>query len=514
MTRIETWDNPELNLELFFCTEVLDLDSLHYGYWEQEEKLDLNSIRQAQQRYTDTLLEMVPEDVHSILDIGCGIGDNAKALAAHGYEVTCISPDHIHAAYFKDVKTENIHFINTSIENFSSQQTYDLVLMSESQGYFAMDMGFSQSVRYLRPGGYLLVSGIFKQDNGVGFEGSHIESKYIQCAQNFCLEKQNYIDITENVLPTLKFAFDNYNNYLNPLMETLNHFIGKSGQLKVRLLKTLFAQELQNFDVVREFYEERFNPMLFRENMRYTRLLFKFLPNAYDSELLKKRIEKPLVSAIICAYNEERTLLSNLKSLADCELVDEVIVVNDGSSDQTGQQIQSLTDDGKVKAIHFPQNMGKSQAMVTAALRAHGDILVFIDADLTDLNSRHIQTLIQPLRKHEADMVIGDARDKKSFIKSLDPFRSLSGERAVWRQDLLPLAEEIRDSGYGIETLLNLGYKEAHKNVCYRDLEGLSHPWKVEKFNPLKATHEYLREGSQIMRALIKRSSNRNLPAN
>jgi glycosyltransferase involved in cell wall biosynthesis len=297
-------------------------------------------------------------------------------------------------------------------------------------------------------------------------------------------------------------------------METLNHFIGKSGQLKVRLLKTLFAQELQNFDVVREFYEERFNPMLFRENMRYTRLLFKFLPNAYDSELLKKRIEKPLVSAIICAYNEERTLLSNLKSLADCELVDEVIVVNDGSSDQTGQQIQSLTDDGKVKAIHFPQNMGKSQAMVTAALRAHGDILVFIDADLTDLNSRHIQTLIQPLRKHEADMVIGDARDKKSFIKSLDPFRSLSGERAVWRQDLLPLAEEIRDSGYGIETLLNLGYKEAHKNVCYRDLEGLSHPWKVEKFNPLKATHEYLREGSQIMRALIKRSSNRNLPAN
>ena len=514
MTRIETWDNPELNLELFFCTEVLGLDSLHYGYWEQEETLDLNSVRRAQQRYTDTLLEMIPEDVHRILDIGCGIGDNAKALAAHGYEVTCISPDHIHAAYFKDLRADNIHFINTSIENFSSEQTYDLVLMSESQGYFAMDMGFSQSVRYLRPGGYLLVSGIFKQDNGDGFEGSHIESQYIQCARDFHLEKQDYIDITENVLPTLKFAFENYNNYLNPLVDTLNYFISNSGQRKVRLLKTLFAREFRNFDVVREFYEERFNPSLFKENMRYTRLLFKFLPTAYDKELLKKRTEKPLVSAIICAYNEEKTLLNNLKPLSDCELVDEVIVVNDGSLDETGNLIQSLGDNGKVKAIHFPQNRGKSQAMVTAALRAYGDLLVFIDADLTNLNNQHIQTLIQPLLKREADMVIGDPRDKTSIVKSLDPFRSLSGERAVWRQDLLPLAEEIKDSGYGIETLLNLAYKEARKNVCYRDLEGLSHLWKVEKFDTLKAAQEYIREGSQIMRALIKRASNRNMSVN
>jgi len=93
MTQIASWDKPELNLELFFCTEVLKLKSLQYGYWEQEEKLDLESIRRAQQHYTETLLEMIPEDVHNILDIGCGIGDNARALAAKGYHVTAISPD-------------------------------------------------------------------------------------------------------------------------------------------------------------------------------------------------------------------------------------------------------------------------------------------------------------------------------------------------------------------------------------------------------------------------------------
>lgn len=505
MTQIASWDNPELNLELFFCTEVLGLNSLHYGYWEQEESIDLKSIHRAQQRYTESLLKMIPEDVHNILDIGCGIGDNAKALAANGYEVTCISPDHIHASYFKDADQSKIHFINTGIENFSSEQKYDMVLMSESQGYFAMDMGFSQSVHHLRPGGYLLVSGIFKKDNASGFHGSHPENQYIKCAEDFNLVKKGYVDITDNILPTLKFAFDNYNNYLNPLIETTQYFIGKSGQVKIKLLKKLFAREFQNFEVVRDYYEERFNPVLFRENMCYSRILFQFQPNIYEKKLVSSSAQKPLVSAIICAFNEEKTLKDNLAVMAACEHVDEVIVVNDGSTDQTGDILQTFVDGGKIKAIHFEHNQGKSCAMITAALRAFGDVLVFLDADLQNLNSAHIQTLIQPLLEHKVDMVIGEPRNKSDFMKSIDPFRSLSGERSVWREDLLPLVEQIRDSGYGIESLLNLAYKENNKNICYRNLDGLNHPWKLEKANPFTAAIQYTREGIQIMQALISR---------
>lgn len=509
MTRLEAWDKPELNLELFFCTEVLKLKSLHYGYWEQEETVDLSSIRQAQERYTDTLLKLIPADVHNILDIGCGIGDNAKALAAHGYKVTCISPDRVHASYFKDVDAEAIHFINTGVESFSSQQAYDLVLMSESQGYFPMDMGFSQSIRHLRPGGYLLVSGIFKQEHGAGFQDSHLESRYIECAQDFNLIKKEYVDITDNVLPTLAFAFETYNTYLDPLTQTIQHFIGKKGQMKIEMLKMLFAREFKNFDTVRQYYEEHFNPALFKENMRYARILFQYQPNAYEQELIGKRASRPLVSAIISAYNEEKTLADILSTLTTCSQVDEVIIVNDGSGDKTAEIINSFTDNGRVKAIHFEKNQGKGNAMVTAALRAHGDILVFLDADLANLKAEHIQTLVQPLTEGKADMVLGDPLYKSDIIRALDPFRSLSGERAVWRQDLLSLAEQIRDSGYGIETLLNLAYKENRKKVCSRKLDGLVHPIKLKKVNPLKAAGEYSEEGLQIMNALINRAYSR-----
>jgi len=506
MTQIASWDKPELNLELFFCTEVLKLKSLHYGYWEQEEKLDLESIRRAQQHYTETLLEMIPEDVHNILDIGCGIGDNARALAAKGYHVTAISPDKVHAGYFKDADSSRIQFINTGVERFESEVTYDLVLMSESQGYFAMEMGFSQSVRHLRPGGYLLVSGIFKQDSRSGFRGSHIEDEYIACAQNFSLRKKLYRDITINVLPTLQYAFDCYNNYLDPLDQTLQHFIGRSGQNKMKLLKALFAREFRNFEEVRRYYEEHFNPGLFKDRMRYSRILFQYEPTVFEKEFITQRSQKPAVSVIVSAYNEEQTLKDNLAALAACSLADEVIVVDDGSTDNSPAIIDAFTETGKLKAIHFSRNQGKSSAMVTAALRAQGDLLVFLDADLKGLSSQHIQKLVDPLLIGKADMVIGDPQYSSQIIKLLDPFRSLSGQRALRRSDFLPLVEQIRNSGFGIETLLNLSYKEQHKIIKFQNLAGLVHPIKLEKEKPLKATRQYLREGSQIASALINRT--------
>ncbi|NPV42059.1 MAG: glycosyltransferase [Anaerolineae bacterium] len=509
MTQIASWDKPELNLELFFCTEVLKLNSLHYGYWEEKEKLNLESIRRAQKRYTETLLEMIPADVHEILDIGCGIGDNARALAERGYRVTAISPDKVHAAYFKDTNPARIQFFNTAIEDFIPNRQFDLVLMSESQGYFAMDMGFSQSMRCLRPGGYLLVSGIFKQDDRSGFRGSHIEDEYIACAQTYGLVKKDYRDITGNTLPTLQYAFDCYNHYLEPLNQTLLHFIGKTGEIKLKLLKTLFATEFRNFEAVRRYYEEHFNPVLFQEKMRYARILFQYEPTENEKELISRRAQKPVVSAIVCAYNEEKSLKDILSVLADCREADEVIVVNDGSSDGTAAIIDAFAGNSKLKIIHFAKNRGKSNAMVAAALRAQGDLLVFLDADLKGLKGDHVQKLTEPLLKDKADMVIGDPQYASEVAKLFDPFRKLSGQRALWRRDFLPLVEEIRNTGFGIETLLNLSYKEQRKRIRYQSLDGLIHPIKLEKEKPIQATRQYLHEGSQIAAALINRAYQR-----
>jgi cellulose synthase/poly-beta-1,6-N-acetylglucosamine synthase-like glycosyltransferase len=94
-------------------------------------------------------------------------------------------------------------------------------------------------------------------------------------------------------------------------------------------LKTLFATEFRNFEAVRRYYEEHFNPVLFQEKMRYARILFQYEPKEIEKELINRRAQKPVVSAIVCAYNEEKSLKDILSVLADCREADEVIVVND-----------------------------------------------------------------------------------------------------------------------------------------------------------------------------------------
>src|SRR5258708_7199968 len=131
--------------------------------------LSFRIIRQAQARYTKLLVNTVPPGVHAILDVGCGVGCNARALTEKGYKVTSISPDGNHGKFFQNAP-EPLRFCQSKYENFSSDERFDLVLMSESQNYFDADTGLSQTRRLLTPGGYLLICGMFRKKNTPEFD--------------------------------------------------------------------------------------------------------------------------------------------------------------------------------------------------------------------------------------------------------------------------------------------------------------------------------------------------------
>ncbi|OPX31655.1 hypothetical protein B1H10_08505 [candidate division KSB1 bacterium 4484_188] len=113
------------------------------------------------------------------------------------------------------------------------------------------------------------------------------------------------------------------------------------------------------------------------------------------------------VTAIVSAYNEERTIEDVIIRLLSCYLVDELIVVNDGSTDKSGQIISKLQKSYSFKYIEFPQNLGKSYTMATGVETAQGEVIVFVDADIIGLKCSHIHKMLYPLLNREADMVIG-----------------------------------------------------------------------------------------------------------
>jgi len=138
-----------------------------------------------------------------------------------------------------------------------------------------------------------------------------------------------------------------------------------------------------------------------------------------------------LISIIIPAYNEEsrikRTICTIIQYLNLHKIPAEIIVVNDGSNDNTAQILKQLSKEYQnLKCIHLPQNRGKGFAIKEGVLASKGQFILFSDADL----STPIQEMdkLIPHLKDGYHIAIGSRRLPESNIKNPQPLhRRLMG---------------------------------------------------------------------------------------
>jgi glycosyltransferase involved in cell wall biosynthesis len=209
------------------------------------------------------------------------------------------------------------------------------------------------------------------------------------------------------------------------------------------------------------------------------------------------RTQNPLTfSVIVPIYNEEKTVSEVVSNLLSNPYFFEVICVNDGSTDRSLREMEQFGD--RIKLISFTKNQGKGQALATGIERAEGDLVVFIDADLTNLSEAHIENLLSPILRREADAVLGYA--KRGEMPNLAAH--LTGQRVYYKEDLLPVLDQIAGSRFGVEVLLNDIFKcKTVAMVPLQDLIGLT---KAEKRSPLLAVREYVEEANEIVSQLMR----------
>jgi glycosyltransferase involved in cell wall biosynthesis len=93
----------------------------------------------------------------------------------------------------------------------------------------------------------------------------------------------------------------------------------------------------------------------------------------------------------------------------------EVIVVSDGSLDDTGERLLGARAEAGIRVIHYDRNLGKGYAVKTGALASHGEWVALVDADL-DLDPASIPTYLEVARREQLDFAIGSKRHPESVV--------------------------------------------------------------------------------------------------
>lgn len=146
---------------------------------------------------------------------------------------------------------------------------------------------------------------------------------------------------------------------------------------------------------------------------------------------------KPELSIVIPAYNESSRLAEPLRKVIDFAASSkpdaEIIVVDDGSSDNTAKVAQDLFaefSDIASNVIRYEPNRGKGFAVKTGLLGAKADIALFSDADLsTPIEEMH--KLIEPIKSGELDVTFGSRALDRSLIGTHQPWRREQGGKVM-----------------------------------------------------------------------------------
>ncbi|NLC77915.1 MAG: glycosyltransferase family 2 protein [Clostridia bacterium] len=204
------------------------------------------------------------------------------------------------------------------------------------------------------------------------------------------------------------------------------------------------------------------------------------------------------VSAIIPAYNEEKTVANVIHPLKQVPAVSEIIVVSDGSTDKTAE----VAREAGAQVIVSETNKGKGGAMMLGVSHAQEEVLLFLDADLIGLTPAHVEQLIEPVLSGRVEMAVGvfeHGRLATDVAQLVAPF--LSGQRALTKK-LLKQIGNLEWARYGVEMALTK-YAVEH-DLQYEEvvLEDLSHVMKEEKLGLWKGFQARMKMYWEIAKSL------------
>ena len=271
------FDSEEIGLEvgLLIGRFFLKSDDLHYGYWEPEVTVDLLHCAEAQKAYSDLLLKQIPENIKSILDVGSGSGNTAKKLIDRGHQVECVSPSSFLSEEIEKKLGSTVIIYKTLFEKLKTDNTYDLILFSESFQYVPIKKSLEKCCQLLNPNGYALICDLFQKDPShfTELRGGHSFSKFQDAIQSFQFKEISNIDVTEQTAPTIQILDDFLTQFGGPLKSLTNFYLENRYPMFSKLLKWKYRKRIKKLN--RIFFSGQLTAQKFMQQKTYRFMLYQ-----------------------------------------------------------------------------------------------------------------------------------------------------------------------------------------------------------------------------------------------
>ena len=223
------------------------------------------------------------------------------------------------------------------------------------------------------------------------------------------------------------------------------------------------------------------------------------ISNSSPSAAPDWNVSKPTISCIVCAYNEADKISRILSVISGHPLLSEVIVVNDGSTDETDAVLSTFSN---LTVLSYTENRGKTYALSQGIARANGDYVLLLDADLSGVTADDICDLVEPVLAGWADTSLSLRRNSLAIYRMIG-LDFVSGERLIPLTLVEPHLNQMAAlPRWGGEVFLNRLITSAAVSIAVVRWTGVYNIRKSEKVGWLKGSLEELFMIADVFRVL------------
>jgi SAM-dependent methyltransferase len=254
---------------------LFDSEDLHYGDWSGGLEPCVRNFPQAQRRYSERILENLPDGVRTVLDVGGGAGTLARKLQDRGLEVEVVVPSAYLAGKCREKLREGTPVHECTLQDFAPGRTFDLLVFSESFQYIPVAEALDACESLLAPGGHLLLFDCFKENvpGRCPIKGGIRRTDFDREMPRRPFREVLDLDLTEAIAPSFDVFADMLQNLALPLGSVVAEHAQSQYPWVTRLVRWKLRPRIDKLQ--RRYFSGDFDGAAFRKWKSYRLMVFQ-----------------------------------------------------------------------------------------------------------------------------------------------------------------------------------------------------------------------------------------------